>query len=307
MPNKLTLGIDAGGTKTRWALANALCEIIAEGQVSAITALQMNNTVGQTRLRESLGELATAVLAIGPPVRIHAGLTGFDYENAEQLRSIIAQPFGLAIDAVSVSNDIEITYLSIFTPGEGYVVYAGTGSVAAFIDAHGELHRAGGRGGLLDDGGGGYWIAREALRKIWRTEDEHPGSWQRSPLAQAIFQRIGGSDWLHSRQFIYGMGHEKARGEMAKLALTVAACADNDPSARAILCAAGEELARLALAMLGRFGTRPIALTGGTTTLHPLIEHAMRTALPENTTLTLQSSNGHQTAALLAAKVAFKK
>lgn len=307
MANKFALGIDAGGTKTRWALANALYEIIAEGQVSAITALQMNTTVGQTRLRESLGELATAVLPIGQPVRIHAGLTGFDYENAEPLRSIIAQPFGLSSDAVSVSNDIEITYLSIFKPGEGYAVYAGTGSVAAFIDAHGELHRAGGRGGLLDDGGGGYWIAREALRKIWRTEDEHPGSWQRSPMAQAIFQRIGGNDWLHSRQFVYGMSYEKVRGEMAKLALAVAACADNDPAAHTILCAAGEELARLAQAMLNRFGTRPIALTGGAATLHPLIEYAMRTALPENTMLTLQNSNSHRAAALLAAKAEFKK
>jgi hypothetical protein len=70
--------------------------------------------------------------------------------------------------AISMRNDVEIAYLDSFAPGEGYLVYAGTGSIAAWIDADGQFHRAGGRGVTLDDGGGGFWIAREAMRHIWR-------------------------------------------------------------------------------------------------------------------------------------------
>ena len=38
----LALGIDAGGTATRWALASAAEGIVAEGQVPAVSALDLN-------------------------------------------------------------------------------------------------------------------------------------------------------------------------------------------------------------------------------------------------------------------------
>jgi glucosamine kinase len=126
---------------------------------------------------------------------------------------------------VTIVTDIEVAYLDVFAPGEGYLVYAGTGSIAAFIDARQQFHRVGGRGGLLDDGGSGFWIAREALRHIWRTEDEQPGSWRKSAMAREVLEHVGGSDWTHTRQFIYGV----ERGEMGKLALAVAAAAGTDP------------------------------------------------------------------------------
>ena len=202
------------------------------------------------------------------------------------------------------SGDVEIAFLDIFAPGEGYVVYAGTGSIAAFIDTHGIMHRAGGRGGLLDDGGGGYWIAREALRHIWRHEDEAPDSWRDSPMAVEMFALIGGSDWADSRDFMYG---NKSRGDIGKLALAVATSAARDPAALAILNAAGVELARLGQAMTKRYGVRPIALLGGAATLHPAIASACRTHLPADTTLTIAVSQAHIAAARIAAKMVGQK
>jgi glucosamine kinase len=230
---------------------------------------------------------------------VHAGLTGLGGE-VEALRGLVAAPFGLAAGAVAVTSDIEIAYLDIFAPGAGYVVYAGTGSVAAFVDAQGALHRAGGRGVILDDGGGGFWIAREALRLVWRTEDESPGSWRGSSLARALFEQLGGSDWAHSREYIYG----RDRGAMGQLALAVAKAADEDAAARDILAGAGRELARLALAMTRRFGPRPLALTGRAARLHPLIAEAMRASLPPGTPLEVRDSLGHHAAARLALRAA---
>jgi glucosamine kinase len=198
-----------------------------------------------------------------------------------------------------VSSDIEIAYLDSFEPGQGYLVYAGTGSIAAFIDADGQFHRAGGHGGVLDDGGGGFWIAREALRHIWRTEDEAPGSWKDSPLACAAFDYIGGSDWAESRQFIY----TQERGDVGKLAMVVAACVDLDPVANTILAGAGHELARLARALLRRFGERPVVLSGRVAELHPLIFASMQAALPPSANLVQSTGHAHLAAARIAAKV----
>ena len=293
----LGLGIDAGGTRTRWALATPAGDIIGEGELAGLSASQLADPTGQHVLRDGLAQLCHAVLRVGQPLRVRAGLSGFGGDGA-MLRQWLADLLSIVSDAVTLSNDVEIACLDSFTPGQGYLVYAGTGSIAAFIDVDGVLHRAGGRGVLLDDGGGGYWIAREALRQIWRNEDEWPGSWTASPMAAALFAHIGGSDWAASRDFMYG----GSRGQIGMLALAVAAAAESDPAALAILRRAGAELARLALALVARHGERPVLLAGRASTLHPAIMAAMRAALPAHIALQQKVVHAHLAAARLAAR-----
>jgi N-acetylglucosamine kinase-like BadF-type ATPase len=293
----LGLGIDAGGTETRWALAAPGGRIVAEGRVAGLSALQMGSAGGRELVHATFAQLAQAVLAAGRPVRVRAGLTGFGGDG-EQLQHWLSELLGVAPREIDFCSDMEIAYLGSFNPGEGYLVYAGTGSIGAFIDHDGQFHRAGGRGVLLDDGGGGFWIAREALRHVWRNEDEHPGRWGESPMARAVFDYIGGADWSMSRQFIYG----QERGQVGKLALAVAATADKDPAAAGILREAGRELARLALALTNRFGPRPVALSGRAAELHPMIAAAMRGALPADMMLAQTASEAHLAAARLAAQ-----
>ena len=299
--NRLGLGIDAGGTQTRWALVRTSGEIVASGEVAGLTALQINSASGTQRIRETLADLAAATKAYGQPLCVYAGLTGFS-EGGDSLRALLAEQLGVGTSAVALASDIEIACLDLYAPGEGYVVYAGTGSIAAFIDANGTLHRAGGRGVLLDDAGGGFWIAKQALQHIWRQEDERPESWRDSSMACEIFKRIGGNDWAHTRQFVYGSTYEDSRGEIGKLSMAVAAVADVDPFAKRILDSAGAELARLGSAMISRFGPRPITLTGRAAQLHPAIFRAMRAALPESIPLQIKVSDAHIAAARIAAK-----
>ena len=147
------LGIDAGGTQTRWALAGADGAIVAEGQVAGLSALQMSSAAGRQTVHANFSALARAVLAHGRPRGARAGLTGFGGDG-EQLQRWLADLLGMPQAAIVLCNDIEIAYLDSFAPGEGYLVYAGTGSIGAWIDAGGQFHRAGGRGVMLDDGGG---------------------------------------------------------------------------------------------------------------------------------------------------------
>ncbi|PIF10766.1 BadF/BadG/BcrA/BcrD ATPase family protein [Janthinobacterium sp. 13] len=297
----LGLGIDAGGTQTRWALANGDGAIVADGVVEGLSALQMSSDAGRAAVHATFSRLCQAVLAVGQPRAVVAGLTGFGGDDAA-LAPMLAELLALGAGDVRLGNDIDIAYRDSFEPGEGYLVYAGTGSIAAWIDADGGFHRAGGRGVLLDDGGGGYWIAREALRHIWRREDEAPGSWQESPMAEAVFAQLGGSDWSLSRAFMYGQD----RGAIGRLALAVAASADADPLALDILQRAGQELARLALALTARHGTRPVVLAGRAAQLHPAIAAAMRAALPVSLTLEQKVARPHEAAARIAVKTAAK-
>ena len=298
----LGLGIDAGGTQTRWALATGDGAIVADGAVEGLSALQMSSEAGRAAVHATFATLCKQVLAVGQPRAVVAGLTGFGGDDLALAQTLATL---LALDAsdVSLGNDIEIAYRDSFEPGEGYLVYAGTGSIAAWIDAEGVFHRAGGRGVLLDDGGGGYWIAREALRHIWRREDEAPGSWQASPMAGAVFAQLGGSDWSLSRAFMYG----QERGAIGRLALAVAASADTDPLALDILQRAGQELARLALALTARHGPRPVVLAGRAAQLHPAIALAMRAALPVSLTMEQKVARSHEAAAKVAARAASQR
>jgi len=292
------LGIDAGGTQTRWALANGAGQIIADGFVDGFSALQIGTAAGCQSVQKTLQTLARAVAVHGQPLRVRAGLTGFggQPEIADELRAMLAHPLNLSPRDILLSNDIELAYLDNFVPGEGYLVYSGTGSIAAFIDTDGSFHRAGGHGGVLDDAGGGFWIAREALRHIWRREDEHPGSWRTSALALKVFDYIGGNDWSSSRAFIYN----GTRGEVGMLALAVAAAADIDQTAHGILKEAGRELARLATALCGRYGVKPIILAGRVQELHPVIAQTMRANLPAGYSLRQSTSQPHFAAARIA-------
>ena len=117
-------------------------------------------------------------------------------------------------------------------------------------------------------------------------------------MAHAVFDHVGGSDWSYSRSFMY----TQERGDIGKLALAVAMTAGADPAARHILLQAGRELARLALALVTRFGQRPIVLSGRAAELHPLIYEAMRAELPPGFKLEKRSARPHHAAARMAAR-----
>ena len=304
MASGMGLGIDAGGSQSRWALAGSNQAIMAEGSIPSFSAVELASEAGQHKVNAILKNLAHAVAAFGTATAVHAGITGLgglQDRTSQVLRTLLFQHFKLAADAVTLSNDIELACRAAFEPGQGYLVYAGTGSMAGFVYGNGQFHRAGGRGGILDDGGSGYWISVAALRQIWRAEDEAPGCWVDSPLAVAMFDAIGGSDWALSRQMIYGA----SRGEIGQLALAVAAVAGRDPVATTILQDAGYELARLGNAMANRFGVRPMVLAGRVPALHPLIEASMREHLLPACELQRVNLQAHHAAARIACRKAF--
>jgi glucosamine kinase len=292
-----SLGLDAGGTGTRWALADAQGRLLDHGVVAPMSGTQLATAEGTAALRASLLALHQAT---GPVGAVLAGVTGLAESDAVAYAALLSSGLGLPTAAAMAMSDIELAYRATFAPGEGYLVYAGTGSIAACIDEAGQLHRAGGRGSVIDDAGGGYWIARKALQAVWRAEDTEPGAWQRSTLATSLFDHMGGSGWAQSREWIYGA----SRGELGTLALAVAQAAEaGDTTAAGILQRAGQELARLALALTHRLGPRPVALAGRVFALSGRVETAFRQALPAETSIVRGHPAVHQAAAHMAASL----
>jgi glucosamine kinase len=296
---RIGIGIDAGGTSTRWLALDAAGSVLDRGEVTGLSALMLLTAEGRGTLIGQLEKIGKQARALNPnaSLAVYAGITGLDSSNSE-FRSLLADAFSISVDQVIAVGDIELAYRAAFQPGEGYLVYSGTGSIAAFIDGANELHRAGGRGVLLDDGGGGYWIAREALRAIWRAEDECPGAWKDSVLARTMFAQLGGDEWAKSREYFYS----RTRGEIGMLALAVGESAASDPRAWQILNDAGAELARLGRAMLKRFGPRPIVVAGRAALLHPAIMQSMREHIDSDVVITTadQQTPPQQIAAKMA-------
>ncbi len=283
------LGIDAGGSATRYVVVDAANTVLASGALAPIDG-HLFVPEHRARFEAVAAELAQATAGFAPQ-SIVAGITGLtgDAPEARQAEAIFATALGAT--AVRVEDDLWIGYHAAFAPGAGHVVYAGTGSVGLHIRADGSLLRVGGRGILIDDGGSAFWIGREGLNALYRRIDagDPPGA-----LGEALFAAIGGADWNTVRAHVYSGG----RTAVAMLALAVAAAAD-DPAAATILAQAGRELARLARDLVKRIGPLPVVLQGRAADLHPAILASMRQAVGD-----LQLTKHTADAALAAAKLA---
>jgi glucosamine kinase len=265
------LGIDVGGSATRWNLLRDNTSLA--GSTTGFSGHLSNPDV----LHRAQTALAAIFSQTGMTGSIVAGVSGLSRNTAEahQLEDIFRETF--KVSHVSVMSDIELASRAAFKPGHGILVYAGTGSIAAHLAADGTLHTAGGKGVLIDDAGGGYWIAVSAMRAILRAEDTCSGSGWSTALGQAMAKQLGGSDWPHVRSAFYGLD----RGGIALLAMAVGEAADaGDTMTLTILEAAGIELAVLARMMTNRVGKNPIILAGRASTLHPVLLLSMQNALP---------------------------
>jgi glucosamine kinase len=286
------LGLDGGGSATRWALADATGALVARGEGPAVSG----HLFGEAA-RAAFAEAAAAIAAALPlrPDRVLAGITGLagGTEAAHAARVLLAGAVSLPESAVVIEEDVRIAFHAVFAPGAGHVVYAGTGSIGLHIAADGSAIRVGGRGMLIDDAGSAFWIGRRALDLVWRARDGDPAF--TSPLAAALDVAIGGSDWDTHRAYAYGGG----RNAIAQLARAIAPCPDAAP----IFSDAGVELARLARALTARAGARPVALLGRAATLHPAIEAGFRATAPD-VALTLATPDAALAAARLAAGAA---
>ena len=157
---------------------------------------------------------------------------------------------GLLTELIDAERRVVTHYAKIAwagaTEGEpGIIVIAGTGSIAYGENAHGETARAGGWGYVFGDEGGGFDIARQAVRAAMR---EQEGWGPRTALTPALVEFAGASDPNEALHRFYTADWPRSR--VAELAMTVDRLAEEgDPVAGDILRQSAQQLALLAAAV----------------------------------------------------------
>lgn len=275
------LGVDIGGTASRYVLADADGTVVARGSAGGATG-HIFNPVERDKLVAVLQSVAAALPAGTSLSAACLGITGLGDKIRDEAAALIGDHLSLPASSIRLTDDMELAYRAAFAPGAGHLISAGTGSIGLHVTADGQIIRVGGRGLLIDDGGSGTWIALTALDRLYRGIDETGSAAQAQILADELFTAIGGSDWDSTRAYIYGSD----RGRIGALAQAVARAAiKGDALALDILTQAGTELARLGQALVARAGHLPIGYVGGIIDLHPQIRLSLADALPDEVLL----------------------
>ena len=249
----LSLGVDGGASSAKWCLVNETGEVLKRGALPPVDGhLYRSESLEKFRnftaaLKKELGEQT--------PDAISLGITGFGAPKV--IESELKAVFPSA--KLNLSSDIALAYYSVFAPGQGIFLYAGTGSIAIHITKEGKEITVGGWGYLLGDEGAGYWIGREAIRHLMLQVE---GSQELDDLSKKIKEAIGGADWGSIRKFVYG----EDRSAIAALTPLVSQAAKTGVvSAKTILERAARHLVELVerAQKTLKTGGIPLAFGGG--------------------------------------------
>lgn len=236
-PNQLRriLGIEGGGTKTGWVLLDAEGHVLGDGQLQAANLKLLSDA-----------EVAGIFSAL-PREATHVGafLAGcvLDSDRA-RLRALATSGWPRA--HVQVGNDLESGFANALGDGDGLVIISGTGA-AVHGRCGGRRDKAGGWGHILGDRGGGYDIARFALRQVIRRYDLDRS---RTPLTAAILAHLGIDDLPHLDDWVIRADKMK----IAALTPIVFRAAEYDAEIREFVERRARELADFTLAVATRLG-----------------------------------------------------
>ena len=266
------LGLDAGGTSTRAALADDE-RILGRAKNGSIKVMRVSSATAEANLRALLDEVAKTS---GVPItEVASACVGTAGNTISTVTGWIWQTLGpmLRGDLV-VCGDVEIALDAAF-PGEaGVLVMAGTGSNTLGRTSKGELVTVGGWGPLLADEGSGHWIGLRALRAAIREHDEHGKSQLLTALA---------AQWkADTLEQVVEIAHTVPPPDFAALTRTVVEMATKgDRLARAVIEAGGRALGEDASLALRKVLTleptapRRVAFTGSVLENIALLRDAM--------------------------------
>ena len=266
MTGSLYLGVDGGGTKTRFALMDDDGVLVAEAQ----TGTTYHPEVGLDGVQQILADGIASVLAqvgatdAGALAYAFFGLPahGEDTHATARLDAIPAQVLGH--DRYRCDNDMVCGWAGSLACGDGINMVAGTGSIG-YGQRQGVGARGGGWGEAFSDEGSAYWIAVQGLNAYSRMSD---GRRPKGPLHVLINERLDLATDLDLCARIYGPG-VGTRAEIAQISRLVAEAARaGDDASQAIYARAGDELSAIVIAIRNQLGfvegeTIPVSYSGG--------------------------------------------
>ncbi|MBR2511608.1 MAG: ATPase [Firmicutes bacterium] len=281
---KYYLGIDGGGTKTRFLIGNESGKIESEYTGGSSHYLQCGLD-GLTGLMRTGADMACdkAGLTRSDITCAFAGCAGYGDTEADRIPIENAIASGLEGIRVRAGNDCENALAGALPGRPGINVIAGTGAIAFGMNEGGDSARVGGwHHHLGGDEGSAYWIGWSMLKEFERQSD---GRNDKTLLYDAVKKAldINTDDEMITRVV------EEWDLDRTRIAGLAPLCADlydqNDPYGKKITESAAAELADLAIAVRKhvRFdGTVMVSSTGGIFSMGERILSPFRSILKAN-------------------------
>lgn len=182
---KYLLGIDGGGTKTEFLLTDLNKRKIRQIILGTSNPVNCGIEKCESILRLGISEMCEGLDC--REISVFAGLAGGSSKDIKTEIHRFLDEFGFG--AYSNGSDTDST-LEVALKGEsGVAVIMGTG-IVAFSRSHGEYHRVGGWGYMIDKGGSGYHLGSDALDSAYRFLDGRGGS---RLISEIIENKLGKS------------------------------------------------------------------------------------------------------------------
>jgi N-acetylglucosamine kinase-like BadF-type ATPase len=239
---KTFLGVDGGGTKTRFLLIDETGRVIASHLEGPAYYLEIGLDELRRMLAHGIGQtLAQARLRAEDLSYAFLGLPAYG-EDSKLLPALDTAPAqALPHGRYRCDNDMVCGWAGALAGADGINIVSGTGSIA-YGEFAGRKARAGGWGELFSDEGSSYWLAREGLRLFSRMSD---GRMPRGPLYEHVRRHFALERDLDLCAAIYGkdIAHRSRFAQLARL--LTAAAADGDRAALGLFARAAQELADL--------------------------------------------------------------
>jgi len=237
---KLFLGVDGGQSGTTAVIGDQTGRVLGTGEAGPCNHARAAE--GRARLERAVnGSLEAACARAGLDAASVVfesacfGMSGGPEDKRTILAGILRTP------RLTVTDDAAIALAGATASGQGIITIAGTGSIAFGRNAEGRTARAGGWGHIFGDEGGGFDIARQALRAVLRMEEGWgPATNLREKLLEATGSQTA-NEMLHKCYT-----EEWPRSRVATLVPQVdTAATEGDGLAAGILDSAAQQLAML--------------------------------------------------------------
>lgn len=238
---RLFLGVDGGQSATTALIGDETGRVLATG--SGGPCNHVGAAEGADKLKRAVAEsVGSACRQAGVQPRFEAACFGMS-GGPDDKEALLAEL--LDCGKLIVTHDALIALAGATAGDPGIVTIAGTGSIAFGRNAEGRTERAGGWGYIFGDEGGGFDIARHALRAALRMEE----GWGPSTLLrERLLSACGATDANQLLHLWYTDPWPRPRvARFARLVDDTAAA--GDPVAREILENAAQQLAGLAAAV----------------------------------------------------------
>ena len=236
------LGIDAGGTSTRAALADEQ-RVIGRAKSGSIKTMRVSDAQAEANLHALLNDLSQGS---GVPIsEVASTCVGIAGNSVSTVTGWVWQTLGPMLRGeLCVCGDVDIALDAAFPGQAGVLVIAGTGSNILGRTTEGELVTVGGWGPALADEGSGHWIGQQALRAALRAHDaQNPAPDSRFPEPVKLLNALAAYWDADTLEQLVEVAHRAPPPDFAGLTRVVVQVAEQgDPLALAVLRGAGRSL-----------------------------------------------------------------